>query len=104
MCHLFSRDVGLDPDILKVAGLYYKGNAREANGVRAWRRPITLTITAVARAVVANAPTAEAAGAPSGDRPEVAAVCGLDAANAVADRFRSATAYDAVGDSLQSMS
>jgi hypothetical protein len=45
------------------------------------------TSTAVARAVVANAPIAEVPGTPSGDRPFVAADCGLDAANAVADRL-----------------
>jgi hypothetical protein len=48
------------------------------------------TSTAVARAVVANAPAVEVAGAPIGDRPEVAADCGLDAANAVADRLQRA--------------
>jgi hypothetical protein len=48
------------------------------------------TSTAVARAVVANAPAAQLAGVPSGDRPEVAADCGLDAANAVADRLQRA--------------
>jgi hypothetical protein len=49
-----------------------------------------VTSTAVAQAVVANAPAVEVAGAPSGDRPEVAADCGLDAANAVADRLQRA--------------
>jgi methylaspartate ammonia-lyase len=39
---------------------------------------------------VANAPAAEVADAPSGDRPEVIADCGLDAANAVADRLQRA--------------
>jgi hypothetical protein len=46
--------------------------------------------TAVARAVLANAPVAEVAVVPSGKRPEVAADCGLDAANAVADRLQRA--------------
>ena len=46
--------------------------------------------TAVARAVVAGAPAAVVPGAPSGDRPVVTADCGLDAANAVADRLRRA--------------
>jgi hypothetical protein len=48
------------------------------------------TSTAVARAVVANTPVAEAPGIPSGDRPLVTADCGLDAANAVADRLQRA--------------
>lgn len=46
--------------------------------------------TAVARAVLANAPAAEVPVTPTGDRPFVAADCGVDAANAVADRLRRA--------------
>jgi hypothetical protein len=52
-----------------------------------WR---SLSTTALARAVVANAPAAEVPGTPTGDRPFVAADCGVDAANAVADRLRRA--------------
>jgi hypothetical protein len=48
------------------------------------------TSTAVARAVVAGAPAAALPVAPSGDRPAVVADCGLDAANAVADRLHRA--------------
>ena len=57
------------------------------------------TSTAVARAVVANAPPAEVAVAPSGGRPPVIADCGLDAANAVADRLQRAdvTAINVIG-------
>jgi hypothetical protein len=54
-------------------------------------RPDALaTSTAVARAVVTNAPVAVLAGAPSGGRPAVVADCGLDTANAVADHLQRA--------------
>ena len=57
------------------------------------------TSTAVARVVVANAPAAEAPGAPSGGLPAVTATCGLDAANAVADRLQRAdvTSINVIG-------
>jgi hypothetical protein len=48
------------------------------------------TSLAVARAVIANAPVAEMPAVPSGGRPAVTADCGLDAANAVADRLQRA--------------
>jgi hypothetical protein len=44
-------------------------------------------LTALAPAVLANAPAAASVVVPSGDRPAVIADCGLDAANAVADRL-----------------
>jgi len=57
------------------------------------------TSTAVARVVVANAPAAEAPGAPSGGLPAITATCGLDAANAVADRLQRAdvTSINVIG-------
>jgi hypothetical protein len=48
------------------------------------------TSIAVARAVIANAPTTVVPGAPGGGRPLVVADCGLDSANAVADRLQRA--------------
>ena len=45
-------------------------------------------VTGLARAVLANAPPAVAPGGPSVARPAVIADCGLDAANAVADRLQ----------------
>jgi hypothetical protein len=55
--------------------------------------------TAVARAVVANAPVADTSATPAGVRPAVVAECGLDAANAVADRLQRAdvTAINVIG-------
>lgn len=57
------------------------------------------TSTAVASVVVANAPAAEAPGVPSGGLPAVTATCGLDAANAVADRLQRAdvTSINVIG-------
>jgi hypothetical protein len=46
------------------------------------------SLTSLARAVLASAPAAQAVSAPPGDRPAVVADCGLDAANAVADRLQ----------------
>jgi hypothetical protein len=46
------------------------------------------SVTSLARAVLANAPAAQSVSAPPGDRPGVVADCGLDAANAVADRLQ----------------
>jgi len=45
-------------------------------------------LTALGRAVLANAPAAVSASPPSGDRPVVLAECSLDSANAVADRLQ----------------
>jgi hypothetical protein len=75
---LWVRSVSFGVDALAVQ----RGN--EVFVVQVFDRPdAQATSTAVARAVVANAPVAEASGAPSGGRPEVAADCGIDAANAV---------------------
>ena len=48
------------------------------------------TSVALAQAVIANAAPAEMPSAPSGGRPAVVADCGLDSANAVADRLQRA--------------
>jgi hypothetical protein len=48
------------------------------------------TSTAVARAVVANAPAVAPLVVPTGGRPAVGTDCGLDVANAVADRLQRA--------------
>jgi hypothetical protein len=82
---LWVRSVSFGVDALAVQ----RGN--EVFVVQVFDRPdAQATSTAVVRAVVANAPVAEASGAPSGGRPEVAADCGIDAANAVADRLQRA--------------
>ncbi len=51
---------------------------------------VQATSTAVARAVVGNAPAVAPVAVPAGGRPAVGTDCGLNVANAVADRFQRA--------------
>jgi hypothetical protein len=82
---LWVRNVSFGVDALIVQ----RGN--EVFAAQVLDRPdAQATSTAVVRALVANAPVAAAAGAPGAGQPEVAADCGVDAANAVADRLQRA--------------
>jgi hypothetical protein len=91
---LWVRDMRLGVDALLVQ------RGAEVFAFQVLDRPDAQGVTtAVARAVVANAPLAAPAGAPSGGRPAVVADCGLDAANAVADRLQRAdvTSINVIG-------
>ena len=73
--------VGVDALIVQRGNEVFVAQVLDRPGAQA-------TSTAVVRALVASAPPAEAPGAQSSGRPEVAADCGVETANAVAERLQ----------------